>query len=102
MSRWRCPMMRMWSRHSGPPRAFRIATIRVVRLFAVDSGSRCRPRVGYGSPAPSEVAWYVAELDVAGHNLAGVFHRRVGGAVDPLDLERGIERFREGIIEART
>ena len=44
----------------------------------------------------------VAELDVAGHILAGVFPRRVGGAVDPLDFERGIERFREGIIEAGT
>ena len=42
----------------------------------------------------------VAELDVADHILAGVFFRRVGGAVDPLDFERGIERFREGIIEA--
>ena len=44
----------------------------------------------------------IAELDVSGHILAGVFPRRVGGAVDPLDFERGIERFREGIIEAGT
>src|SRR6187551_2036648 len=44
----------------------------------------------------------VAELDVAGHICAGVFPCRVGGAVDPLDFERGIERFREGIIEAGT
>jgi hypothetical protein len=42
----------------------------------------------------------VAEPDVPGHILAGVFPRRVGGAVDALDFERGIERFREGIIEA--
>ena len=44
----------------------------------------------------------VAELDIAGRIPAGVFPRRVGGAVDPLHFERGIERFREGIIEAGT
>jgi hypothetical protein len=50
----------------GPPRAFRIATIRVVRPLAVDSGTRCRPRVGYGSPAPSEVGWYYSGIRCSG------------------------------------
>ena len=44
----------------------------------------------------------VAELDVTSHILTGVFPRRIGSAVDPLDFECGIERFREGIIEAGT
>ena len=55
----------------GPPRAFRIATIRVVRLLAVDSGTRCRPRVGYGSPAPSEVAWYYSGTRCIGPHPCG-------------------------------
>jgi hypothetical protein len=60
-----------WVRSYGPPRAFRIATIRVVRLLAVDSGTRCRPRVGYGSPAPSEVAWYYSGTRCSGPHRCG-------------------------------
>src|SRR6478736_4039404 len=55
----------------GPPRAFRIATIRVVRPLAVDSGTRCRPRVGYGSPVLSEVAWYYSGTRCSGPHPCG-------------------------------
>ena len=41
-------------RLSGPPRVFRIATIRVVRPLAVDSGTRCRPPGGSVAPAPTK------------------------------------------------
>jgi hypothetical protein len=42
----------------------------------------------------------VADLDVPGNILSRYIPRRVGGPVHPLDLHRGVERFRQGIIEA--
>ena len=65
------PFLTRGDNRDGPPRAFRIATIRVVRPLAVDSGTRCRPRVGYGSPAPSEVAWYYSGTRYSGPHPCG-------------------------------
>jgi hypothetical protein len=41
----------------------------------------------------------VAELDVSGHVLAGVFPSWVHNPVHPLNFERSVERFRERIIK---
>ncbi|WP_445190163.1 transposase [Pseudonocardia sp. Cha107L01] len=38
---------------NGLPRVFRIAIIRVVMPLAADFGTRCRPLVEFGRPAPS-------------------------------------------------
>jgi hypothetical protein len=42
------------------------------------------------------------ELDVSDYIFAGVFSGWVHGPVDSLNFERGVERFRERIIETRT
>ena len=41
----------------------------------------------------------VAEFDVAGNILSGVFTGRVDGAVDPFDFHGGIEGFGESVVE---
>jgi Nucleotidyl transferase AbiEii toxin, Type IV TA system len=56
---------------NGPPRTFRIATIRVFRPLAVDSGTHCRPPVVFGSPAPSEAAWYCSGTRCTGPHPCG-------------------------------
>ncbi len=48
-----------------------------------------------------ETLGIVAELNVACHVFAGVFARRVGGAVDAFDFQRGVEGLGQGVIETR-
>ena len=46
-----------------------------------------------------ETSPIIAELNVPRNVLSCFSDRRVHGTVDPLDFDRGIERFRQGIIE---
>jgi len=56
-----------------------------------------------GSVAERRVETFriVAELDVPRHIFPGMFTCRIDRAVHPLNLQRGIEGFREGVIETR-
>ena len=57
--------------------------------------------LSWGSVAQRRVrpSGVVAELDVSGDVLSGVFFRWVHGSVDPLDFEGRVERFRESVVE---
>src|SRR6266496_4199924 len=88
--------------NSGRPRVFRTLTYcnsrGVVGVDVVGIGLVwCA--VAEGRVEPLGV---VAELDVPGDVLSGVFPGRVGCAVDPLDLYCGVEGFGLGVIVADT
>src|SRR6266508_4956242 len=85
---------------SGLPRVFR------TMIFCCLCGVVGVDVVGVGlvwcavAEAGVEPLGVVAEFDVPGDVLAGVFPGRVGGPVDAFDLHCGVERFGLGVIVA--